>query len=65
MVQGKRNAEIALERDLTESTVRTARAKLMAKLRLQTDIAPARRAMDCGLIPPAGDGGAFRSNRFG
>ncbi|MBN7137684.1 hypothetical protein A7A76_23595 [Lysobacter enzymogenes] len=65
MVQGKRNAEIALELDLTESTIRTVRAKVMAKLGVQTDIALARLAMDCGLIPPAGDGGAFRSNRSG
>lgn len=63
MVQGKRNADIALELDLTESTIRTVRAKVMAKLGVQTDIALARLAMDCGLIPPAGDGGAFRSNR--
>ncbi|WP_394540277.1 hypothetical protein PRJ39_06650 [Lysobacter enzymogenes] len=36
----------------------------MAKLGVQTDIALARLAMGCGLIPPAG-GGAFRSNRAG
>lgn len=65
MVQGKRNADIALELDLTESTIRTVRAKVMFKLGVQTDIALARLAMDCGLIPPAGDGGAFRSNRSG
>ena len=65
MVQGKRNADIALELDLTESTIRTVRAKVMFKLGVQTDIALARLAMDCGLIPPAGAGGAFRSNRFG
>ncbi|ROU08955.1 response regulator [Lysobacter enzymogenes] len=65
MVQGKRNAEIALDLDLTESTIRTVRAKVMAKLGVQTDIALARLAMDCGLIPPAGDGGVFRSNRSG
>lgn len=65
MVQGKRNADIALELDLTESTIRTVRAKVMFKLGVQTDIALARLAMDCGLIPPAGDGGTFRSNRSG
>lgn len=30
MVQGRRNADIALELDLTESTIRTVRAKVMA-----------------------------------
>lgn len=65
MAQGKRNADIALELALTESTIRTVRAKVMAKLGVQTDIALARLAMDGGLIPPAGDGGAFRSSRSG
>ncbi|WP_394538834.1 LuxR C-terminal-related transcriptional regulator [Lysobacter enzymogenes] len=33
MVQGKRNGEIALELDLTESTIRTVQAKVMAVCR--------------------------------
>lgn len=61
MVQGKRNSEIALELRLTESTVRTVRTKVMAKLGVHGDIALARLAMDCELIPPAG-GGSHRSN---
>lgn len=40
-------------------------ALLMVQGKCNADIALARLAMDCGLIPPAGDGSAFRSNRSG
>lgn len=58
MVHGKRNREIALALGLTESTIRTTRAKAMAKLGVRGEIALARLAMNCGLIPLAGDGGS-------
>ncbi|MGO4263676.1 response regulator [Lysobacter sp. TAB13] len=64
MVQGKRNSEIALELGLTESTARTVRAKVMAKLGVHGDFALARLAMDCDLLPPMGSG-TGRSNRGG
>ncbi|MBT2747534.1 MULTISPECIES: response regulator transcription factor [unclassified Lysobacter] len=65
MVHGRRNAEIALELDLTESTIRTVRAKVMAKLGVRGEIALARLAMDCGLIPPAGKASSCGSYRDG
>lgn len=55
MVQGKRTGDIALELGLTESTVRTVRTTVMAKLRVRSDIALVRLAMVWGLVPVAGD----------
>ncbi|MBT2748297.1 MULTISPECIES: response regulator transcription factor [unclassified Lysobacter] len=65
MVQGKRTSDIALELALTESTVRTVRTKVMARLRVRSDIALVRLAMVWGLIPHPGDAEADRSNRGG
>lgn len=55
MVRGKRTGDIALELGLTESTVRTVRTTVMAKLRVRSDNALVRLAMVWGLIPVAGD----------
>lgn len=48
MMQGKRTGDIALELGLTESTVRTVRTTVMAKLRVRSDIALVRLAMVWG-----------------
>lgn len=63
MVQGKRTGDIALELGLTESTVRTVRTTVMAKLRVRSDIALVRLAMVWGLIPVPGDAEADGSHR--
>jgi two-component system invasion response regulator UvrY len=63
MVQGKRTGDIALELRLTESTVRTVRTTVMAKLRVRSDIALVRLAMVWGLIPVSGDAEVEGSQR--
>ncbi|WP_095179437.1 response regulator, partial [Lysobacter antibioticus] len=57
VLRGKRTGEIAQTLGLTDSTVRTVRTKLMAKLGVEGDLGLIRLAMEYGLLPPAGGGG--------